>query len=74
MPLLPTRAHPALVDLRNWTEHQWRITDKLRPLLVNLHVVRGGQTVYTATSFLGYVRTQIGVNSLKECPEIHQTV
>jgi acid ceramidase len=39
----------------NWTEHQWRITDKLRPLLVNLHVVRGGQTVYTATSFLGYI-------------------
>ncbi|BFZ24631.1 hypothetical protein BsWGS_27670 [Bradybaena similaris] len=39
-------------DIKNKT---WAITEKLRPLIVNLDWQRGGQTVFKSTNFAGYI-------------------
>uniref|UniRef100_A0A0B7BT65 Acid ceramidase n=1 Tax=Arion vulgaris TaxID=1028688 RepID=A0A0B7BT65_9EUPU len=39
-------------DLKNMT---WTITEKLRPLIVNLDWQRGGQTVFKSVNFAGYI-------------------
>lgn len=39
----------------NATEHQWDMTDALRPLLSTIHFQRGGKTLYTSIHYLGYV-------------------
>ena len=39
-------------DLKN---HTWLLTEKLRPLAVNVEFVRGGRTLYYSTQLAGYL-------------------
>jgi acid ceramidase len=41
--------------------HTWALTEKLRPLLMNLVFTRGGQTVYHTTQYAGYVGLLTGM-------------
>merc|ERR1719482_210223 len=45
----------------NHTEHQWAMTDRLRPLVMNVRFQRGGQTLYRGTQLLGYVGVMSGM-------------
>lgn len=39
----------------DWKHLQWTLTEDLRPLLRNVHFVRGKTSLYDSTVFLGYV-------------------
>lgn len=45
----------------NTTTHNWALTEKLRPLLMNLNFVRGGATLYQTTQYAGYIGVLTGV-------------
>lgn len=45
-------------DVKN---HTWLMTEALRPLVVELHFQRGGETVYKSINFAGYVGVLTGM-------------
>jgi len=49
-------------DLKN---RSWIITEKLKPLIVNLDFRRNNQTVFKSTNFAGYVGMLTGIHQVR---------
>jgi len=47
----------------NWTDFQWELTEALRPCLFNARMNKGGQLLYSAVFFGGYVGVLTGVRA-----------
>eukprot|EP01094_Clydonella_sp_ATCC50884_P020974 TRINITY_DN4494_c0_g1_i1.p2 TRINITY_DN4494_c0_g1~~TRINITY_DN4494_c0_g1_i1.p2 ORF type:complete len:243 (+),score=87.86 TRINITY_DN4494_c0_g1_i1:553-1281(+) len=39
----------------NWTDHQWELTQKLRPLMVDVAFEQNGKLLFRSVHFIGYV-------------------
>lgn len=52
-------------DIKN---KSWIITEKLKPLVVNLDFQRKNQTVFKSTNFAGYVGMLTGIKPVRRVP------
>ena len=49
----------------------WIISEKLKPLVVNLDFRRNNQTVFKATNFAGYIGMLTGIKPVSHFPSPH---